>query len=253
MLKNVVLPAPLGPIRLTIAALRDGEVHRVDRHEPAEGLGDAARLQDLSRPRFAVWGLLRLAVLLRHGSTSGTAASSSSPPCSSSWRWRLGMMPSGLRSIISTRMTPKMKKLYLGMVHVARGRVPKRVADGVYPRVHLRQEVEVRRPGGRWRPGSRRRCCPCPPRITMDRIRMEMLNAKLDGKMFFMNARVERPGDPAEDRPEGVGPELGRHRVDAHRRGGGLVLANRDPRPPQPRVRSLTLTKTVIKTSTRIV
>src|SRR5215211_5914757 len=47
---------------------------------------------------------------------------------------------------------------------------------------------------------------------------------------------VERACDPPEDPPEGVGPKLRRHRVDAHRRGGGLVLAHRDPGPSQPGV-----------------
>ena len=37
-LKNVVLPAPLGPMSDTIDLLRDGEVDVVDRHQAAEAL-----------------------------------------------------------------------------------------------------------------------------------------------------------------------------------------------------------------------
>src|SRR5919106_1807829 len=47
---------------------------------------------------------------------------------------------------------------------------------------------------------------------------------------------VVRTRKPAEYRPHGVGPELGRHRVDAHRVRRRLVLAHGDPGAPQPGV-----------------
>ena len=43
-------------------------------------------------------------------------------------------------------------------------------------------------------------------------------------------------GDAAEEGAAGVGPGLRPHQRDAHRGGGRLVLADRDPRPPEPRV-----------------
>ena len=46
-LKNVVLPAPLGPMSETIALLGHGEVDVVDRDEAAEELRDAGRLEDV--------------------------------------------------------------------------------------------------------------------------------------------------------------------------------------------------------------
>ena len=50
---SVVLPAPLGPTRPTIARGRDGDAHVGQRDEPAEAHGDVARLEgrSLRRPR----------------------------------------------------------------------------------------------------------------------------------------------------------------------------------------------------------
>ena len=47
MLKNVVLPAPFGPMRLTIEPLRDHEVDVVDGHEPAELLAHRFRDEEV--------------------------------------------------------------------------------------------------------------------------------------------------------------------------------------------------------------
>ena len=49
-------------------------------------------------------------------------------------------------------------------------------------------------------------------------------------------AREERARDAAEERADRVRPGLRPHQRDAHRRGGRLVLADRDPRAPEPRV-----------------
>src|SRR3569833_827443 len=49
-------------------------------------------------------------------------------------------------------------------------------------------------------------------------------------------ARVVRAGDAAEERARRIGPGLRPHQRNAHRRGGGLVLADRDPRAAEPRV-----------------
>ena len=51
-----------------------------------------------------------------------------------------------------------------------------------------------------------------------------------------LEGREVGAGDPAEERPARVGPGLGPHQRNAHRRGGRLVLADRDPGPPEPRV-----------------
>src|SRR5581483_7594080 len=49
-------------------------------------------------------------------------------------------------------------------------------------------------------------------------------------------ARVPRAGDAAEERARRVRPGLRAHQRHAHRRSGGLVLANRDPRAADARV-----------------
>ena len=51
-----------------------------------------------------------------------------------------------------------------------------------------------------------------------------------------LEARVERAGDAAEERADRVRPGLRAHQRDAHRGGGSLVLADRDPGPAEPRV-----------------
>ena len=50
-----------------------------------------------------------------------------------------------------------------------------------------------------------------------------------------LEARVERARDAAEERADRVRPRLRPHQRDAHRRGGRLVLADRDPGATEPR------------------
>ena len=50
-LKNVVLPAPLGPMTLTIDPGLDAEVQPSDRAQATETLRDLGRLEQAHRPR----------------------------------------------------------------------------------------------------------------------------------------------------------------------------------------------------------
>ena len=77
---------------------------------------------------------------------------------------------------------------------------------------------------------------PIPPRITMQRMKTEMLKKKSPGNVALLNDRVVRAGDAAEERAARVRPGLRPHQRDAHRGRGGLVLADRDPRAAEPRV-----------------
>src|SRR5215204_6548545 len=52
---------------------------------------------------------------------------------------------------------------------------------------------------------------------------------EVSGERRALEARVVGARDPAEERAGRVRPRLRAHQRDAHRRGGGLVLANRDP------------------------
>ena len=76
------------------------------------------------------------------------------------------------------------RKVVLGDVRVAEGRAPEGVAYRVDPLVDLGQEVEVEALQGD-RAQDHTVYAPIPPRMTMHRIRIEMLNEKLVGKMFL--------------------------------------------------------------------
>ena len=51
MLKKVVFPAPLGPIRARISPFGMREIHVPDRAHAAEGLGEPARLEHRHAPQ----------------------------------------------------------------------------------------------------------------------------------------------------------------------------------------------------------
>ncbi len=87
-LKTVDLPAPLGPMRLTIAAALDGQRQILDGGKTAEVLAHGRQLEERHQ-KFA----------------SGNALSAWSA-CSSARRVALGMRPSGRKSMTSTRMMP---------------------------------------------------------------------------------------------------------------------------------------------------
>ena len=77
---------------------------------------------------------------------------------------------------------------------------------------------------------------PIPPRITMQRMNTEMLKKKSPGNVAALEDRVVGAGDAAEERAGRVRPRLRPHQRHAHRGGGGLVLADRDPGAAEPRV-----------------
>ena len=119
MLKNVVLPAPFGPIRLTMRLLRDREVDAVDGDEAAEALGDllgAAGRRSSVVPRGAPAGILAEELLgagrlAQRADDAGLVLVTEPSPissamCSSRRRRWLGNRPSGRNSIISTRAMP---------------------------------------------------------------------------------------------------------------------------------------------------
>ena len=62
------------------------------------------------------------------------------------------------------------------------------------------------------------------------------VEVEVRGECARLEARVVRPRDPAEERPERVRPGLRPHQRDPHRGGRRLVLADRDPGAPETRV-----------------
>ena len=72
--------------------------------------------------------------------------------------------------------------------------------------------------------------------ITIARMKIENPNWNWLGVDHGVVGAEERAGHPAEGRAHRVGEQLGAHQRDAHRHRGDLVLAQRDPRPAEPRV-----------------
>ena len=64
-----------------------------------------------------------------------------------------------------------------------------------------------------------------------------MLNEKRVGEDVLYERPVVGAREAAEDGPQGVGPELRRHRVDAHR--GGAVSSSRTEIQARPSLESL--------------
>src|SRR5438874_12619054 len=62
------------------------------------------------------------------------------------------------------------------------------------------------------------------------------LEEEVAGERVALERRVVRPRDPAEERATRIRPRLRPHQGDAHRRGRRLVLTDRDPGVPEPRI-----------------
>src|SRR5829696_3017783 len=225
MLKNVVLPAPLGPIRLTIER---------------SGMSKSISLTATRPPKTLV--IPRASRMLPLPSSSATGRSPERvtdvpalPAVQLLGALAVGEDAFGSQEHHEDKEEAEQQEVVLGDVRLGEGGNSDSIADGVDPRVYLRQQVEVQA-------------------LQNDRAEdhaVDVTHAAEDDHAQNQDRDVEREGigedvlykgavegarDAAEDRPQSVGPELCRHRVDAHGRGGGLVLAHRDPGPPQPRV-----------------
>src|ERR687894_412802 len=196
MLKNVVLPAPFGPIRLTIER---------------SGMSKSTELTATRPPKILV--MSRASRML-------------AGPLS------VGDDPLRPQEHHDHEQDAEQEKVVLGDVRVAEGRAPDRVAYGVDPLVDLGQEVEVEALQG-------------------DRAQDDAVNAshaaqddhgedqnrdierEARRKDILYERPVVRARQASEHSPHGVGPELGRHRVDAHCGGRRLILAHGDPGPSE--------------------
>src|SRR5918994_4482679 len=127
------------------------------------------------------------------------------------------------------------QEVVLRDVRLGERRNPDSVADGVNPHVYLRQQVEVE---ALQDDRAENHAIDVPHASEDDHTENEDRDVEREGvgEDVLYERAVEGARDASEDRSKGVGPELRRHRVDAHGRGGGLVLAHRDPGAAQPRV-----------------
>src|SRR5918997_1836638 len=226
MLKNVVLPAPFGPIRLTIER---------------SGMSKSTSLTATKPPKTLV--IPRASRMLSgcpFSSATGRSPERVADVATLPAVQLLGALAVGDDALRSEehhedKEEAEQQEVVLRDVRLGERGAPDGVADGVDPHVYLRQQVEVEA-------------------LKDDRAEddaVDVTHAPEDDHAQDQDRDVEREGvgedvlyeravegarDAPEDRPQGVGPELRRDRVDAHCRGGGLVLAHRDPGPPQPRV-----------------
>src|SRR5215212_2464224 len=227
MLKNVVLPAPLGPIRLTIE--RSGM-------SKSTSLTATRPPQTLVIPRAS----RMLPTLFQFSSATGRAPERVTdvptfPASQLLGALAVGEDAFGPQEHHEHQDEAEQEEVVLRDVCLAQERAPEGVAYGVDPLVDLRQQVEVE---ALQDDRTEDHAVDVPHAAEDDHAQHQDRDVEREGvgEDVLYEGAVERAPDTPEDRPQSVGPELRRHRVYAHRRGGGLVLAHRDPGPPQPRV-----------------
>src|ERR671921_1210048 len=223
MLKNVVLPAPFGPIRLTMER---------------SGMSKSTASTATSPPKILV--IPRASRMLTPFS-SGTRP----PPYGVAARGTalvhllrplaVGNDPLRSEEHHQHQDDAEQEEVVLREVDIAKGGASDRVAKGVYPLVDLGQAVEVEALQG---DGAEDNAVDAPHPAEDDHGQDEDRDVEREARRedVLDERSVVRARDPAEDRAHGVGPELGRHGVYAHRSRGRLVLAHGDPGPSEPGV-----------------
>src|SRR5215207_629685 len=223
MLKNVVLPAPFGPIRLTIersgmskstslTAMRPPKtlvIPRASKMLPTWPFSSAT-----GHPSERVARIAALAAV----QFLGTLA--------------IGDDAFGAEEHHQNQYQAEQQEVVLRDVRLAKSGAADGVADGMDPLIYLWQQVEVDALEDN---RAQDHAVDVPHAAEDNHAQHEDRDVEREGvrEDVLYERAVEGARDASEDRPQGVGPELRRHRVDAHRRGGGLVLAHRDPGPTQ--------------------
>ena len=105
MLKKVVLPAPFGPIRLTIERSSIAKSTSLTATRPPKRLVDLASLEHQSASRLVATPPIGRSISAPRARRTGCLGYRRC--CSSALRWALGKMPSGASSISSTSAMPK--------------------------------------------------------------------------------------------------------------------------------------------------
>src|SRR5215212_6056937 len=223
MLKNVVLPAPFGPIRLTIER---------------SGISKSISLTAMSPPKTLV--IPRASRMFPFLSATSGSPERVTDVTTLSAAQLLGALAVGDDAFgpqehHEDKEETEQQEVVLRDVRLAERGAPDGVADGVDPHVDLRQQVEVE---ALQDDGAEDHAVDVPHAAEDDHTEDQDRDVEREGvgEDVLYERPVEGARDAPEDRTKGVGPELRRHRVDAHRGGGGLVLAHRDPSPPKPRV-----------------
>src|SRR5215210_8111078 len=198
MLKNVVLPAPLGPIRLTM-----------DR----SGMSKLTALTATRPPKTLVMPRASRRLVPPWTSPSGTGRAAHRVA-----RARLVLAQLLLALAVGDdALRPEQhhqhedhaedKEVVAGQVHVAHRRDAYRVADGVNYVAQLRQGVEV---DALERDGAQDHAVDVPHPPEHDHAEYQYGDVEREGvgEDVLYKGPVEGAGEPAEKRAQGVGPEL---------------------------------------------
>ena len=223
MLKNVVLPAPFGPIRLTIAPSGIAKSTSETATRPPNSLRIA-----VASSRFAIRTPPSRAVATRRASRRRTGTRRGPPARARACAGHSAAGPAADSSMTSTMIDPVDPAGVLRHVDV-------RPEVEVHPGAGVREPllVEVREERG---PEHH------PPHVAHpaedDHAEDEHRDVEVEvlGERRALERREVRARESAEERAAGVRPGLRPHQRNAHRRGGDLVLADRDPGTSEPRV-----------------
>src|ERR671913_1602190 len=221
MLKNVVLPAPFGPIRLTMER---------------SGMLKSTELTATRPPKTLV--IPRASRML----AASMSLSGTSPFPRGCGLLIILVQFLGPLSVGDYPFRPQEhhhhqddaedEKIVLRDVCAREHFAPNRVAYGVYPLADLGQEIEVEALQGH---GAQDHTVDAPHAAQDDHGKDQ--DGDVEREARREDVLYERPVVSAcqasEHGPHSVGPELGRHRVDSHRGGRRLVLAHGDPGAPE--------------------
>ena len=203
--KSVVLPAPFGPITECTVLRRDPQVDAGERGELAVALGDADRFdQDGVAHACSLRGCRRL------------------PACSA--------RPCGARVARASRPVPTGRAACTGSRRSARGRA---AAASAATASRASRPTARRTP----RPAPRRTGCRVPPITVITRIISLVWYSMFDERRDAGHHRVQRAREAGDRARDHEGQQLEALEVVADRRGALLVVADREQRAAEDRMR----------------
>src|SRR5215210_4617117 len=223
MLKNVVLPAPFGPIRLTIER---------------SGMSKSTSLTAISPPKTLViprassmW--LSCPPPFPFSSATGypperVALIAALAAVQFLGALAVGDDAFGAEEHHEDQDDAEQEEVVLRDVRLAESGATDGVTDGVDPLVYLREQVEVETLQD---DRAQDHAVDIPHAAEDDHAQNDDRDVEREGvgEDVLYERGVESTCQAPEDGSQGVSPELRRHRVYAHRRSGGLVLAHRYP------------------------